>query len=50
MNGNLMPVSISRYNNNCYCELNPLGAGYGWKLLTQQTLYKETLNSNTNYV
>ena len=50
MNGNLMPVSISRYYNSCYQAVNPFGVGFGWKLSTQQTLHKETLNSTTYYV
>ena len=50
MNGNLMPVSISRYYNSCYRDVNPFGVGYGWKLSTQQTLHKETLGSTTYYV
>ena len=49
-NGNLMPVSISRYYNSCYRDVNPFGVGYGWKLSTQQTLHKETLGSTTYYV
>ena len=50
MNGNLMPVSISRYYNSCYRDVNPFGVGYGWKLSTQQTLHKETLGSTIYYV
>ena len=50
MNGNLMPVSISRFYNSCYRNVNPYGAGMGWKFSTQQSLHKETIGNTTYYV
>ena len=50
MNGNLMPVSIGRYYNSCYHDINAFHAGNGWKFSTQQTLHKETIDSTIHYV
>ena len=50
MNGNLMPVSIGRYYNSCYHDVNAFHAGNGWKFSTQQTLHKETIDSTVHYV
>ena len=50
MNGQLMPVSISRYYNSCYRNDNVFGAGKGWKLSAQQLLYKETIGNVVHYV
>ena len=50
MNGNLLPISVARYYNSCYYNVNPFGVGNGWKLSTQQTLHKETIDSTTYYV
>ena len=50
MNGNLMPVSIGRFYNSCYKDVNAFHAGNGWKFSTQQTLHKETIDSTVHYV
>lgn len=50
MNGNLMPVSIGRFYNSCYHDVNAFHAGNGWKFSTQQTLHKETIGSTVHYV
>lgn len=50
MNGNLMPVSIDRFYNSCYHDVNAFHAGNGWKFSTQQTLHKETIDSTVHYV
>lgn len=50
MNGNLLPVSIGRYYNSCYHDVNAFHAGQGWKFSTQQTLHKETIDSTVHYV
>ena len=50
MNGNLLPISISRFYNSCYRNVNPFGAGMGWKLSPQKSLHKETIDSTTYYV
>ena len=50
MNGNLLPVSIDRYYNSCYHDINAFHAGNGWKFSTQQTLHKETIDSTVHYV
>ena len=50
MNGSLMPFSVTRYYNSCYRDVNPFGAGYGWKYSSQQTLHRETIGSVLHYV
>lgn len=50
MNGNLLPVSIGRYYNSCYHDVNAFHAGNGWKFSTQKTLHKETIGSTLYYV
>ena len=50
MNGNLMPVSISRFYNSCYHDDDSFHAGMGWKFSTQHTLHKEVIDSTTYYV
>ncbi|MBR4537363.1 MAG: carbohydrate binding domain-containing protein, partial [Clostridia bacterium] len=50
MNGSLMPFSVTRYYNSCYRDVNPFGAGYGWKYSSQQTLHQETIGSVLHYV
>ena len=50
MNGSLMPFSVTRYYNSCYHDVNPFGAGYGWKYSSQQTLHRETIGSVLHYV
>ena len=42
MNGNLLPVSIGRYYNSCYHDVNAFHAGNGWKFSTQKTLHKNS--------
>ena len=50
MNGNRLPVSVTRYYNSCDSDKDEFGMGYGWRTSLHQTLHKVLYNGEVEFV